>query len=50
VVREVGFGVDESCAYFEVEAFGVVAFVVDECEVLFVIPDDVALVYVGEGV
>ena len=50
MVREVGVSVDESGAYFEVEAFGVVLFVVDEGEVLFVVPDDGAFVYVGEGV
>jgi len=42
--------VDEAVSYFEVEAFGVVLFVVDEGEVLFVVPDDGAFVYVGEGV
>ena len=50
MVREVRVSVDEVCSYFEIEAFGVVLFVVDECEVFFVVPDDGAFVYVGEGV
>ena len=50
MVREVGVTVDEFGAYFEVEAFGVVLFVVDEGDVFFVVPDDGAFVYVGEGV
>ena len=35
--------VDEAVSYFEVEAFGVVLFVVDESCVFFVVPDDLAL-------
>ena len=39
-----GSAVDEAVSYFEVEAFGVVLFVVDESGVFFIFPDDGAFV------
>ena len=38
-----GSGVDKAVLDFEVEAFGIVLFVVDESSVFFVVPDDRAL-------
>jgi len=36
----VGSGVDKAVLYFEIEAFGIVLFVVDKGSVFFVVPDD----------